>query len=291
MPDFSVTEIVIMSLGAISLLILLFFFVKGKKYYSMFESLEGKPFYLSQLYGLGYAVLETIHYKYKSNGDRKLRQQLEVLYEKKYCEFYLRAVRSEQVTMFLTVFTFSFAFYGFANDITAFLIIFGFSFLFLYYFGTLPGKQIEERSEALLHDFSELVSKLALLLNAGMTLRKAWEQVAEQGNGLIYDEMRLSVDQMNNGVSAVDAIYSFGSRCIIPEIKKFTSTLIQAMTKSGEEVSEMMKQQSAEVWQMKKQLARRAGEKAASKLLFPICVMFIGILIMVVVPIFTNLGL
>lgn len=36
---------------------------------------------------------------------------------------------------------------------------------------------------------------------------------------------------------------------------------------------------------VKKQLVRREGEKAASKLLIPICVMFVGILIMIIVPI------
>lgn len=290
MPDLSVVDIIIIAIGFVSLLFWLAFFVKGRKYYSMFDGLEGKPFYLSGLYGLGYAILETFRYQYKSNSDRKLRQQLEILYDKKYCEFYLRAVRSEQVSIFFTVFVLAFAFYGFAADILAFFIVLAFSFLFLYYFGTLPEKRIAERSDELLHDFSEVVSKLALLINAGMILRKAWEQVAEQGEGLIYDEMMISVDQMNNGDSAIDAINSFGSRCVIPEIKKFTSTLIQAMSKSGSELSAMMKQQSSEVWQLKKQLARREGEKAATKLLLPICIMFIGILIMVIVPIFTNLG-
>lgn len=95
---------------------------------------------------------------------------------------------------------------------------------------------------------------------------------------------------MNNGVSEIDAMFNFGSRCIIPEIKKFTSTIIQGMTKGNSELTAMLQEQSKEVWQLKKQLVRREGEKAASKLLIPICVMFVGILIMIIVPIFTNLG-
>ena len=95
---------------------------------------------------------------------------------------------------------------------------------------------------------------------------------------------------MNNGQSEIDAIYGFGNRCIIPEIKKFTSTIIQGLTKGNRELVAMLQEQSKEVWQMKKQLVRREGEKAASKLLIPICIMFLGILIMILVPIFTNLG-
>ncbi len=161
---------------------------------------------------------------------------------------------------------------------------------FYYYFGTVTSKKILKRSDELLHDFSEVVSKLALLTNAGMILREAWQEVAEQGTGTIYTEMKMAVNDMNNGVAEVDAIYNFGIRCIIPEIKKFTSTIIQGMTKGNSELTAMLQEQSKEVWQLKKQLVRREGEKAASKLLIPICIMFIGILIMILIPIFTNLG-
>ena len=34
----------------------------------------------------------------------------------------------------------------------------------------------------------------------------------------------------------------------------------------------------------------RQGEKASAKLMIPIMIMFMGILVMVLIPIFTNLG-
>ena len=51
-----------------------------------------------------------------------------------------------------------------------------------------------------------------------------------------------------------------------------------------------VKEQSREIWNIRRNLIKQQGEKAASKLLIPICVMFVGILIMIIVPIFTNLG-
>lgn len=41
---------------------------------------------------------------------------------------------------------------------------------------------------------------------------------------------------------------------------------------------------------IKKQNVKRQGEIAANKLMLPIVIMFIGILIMVIIPIFANLG-
>ncbi|MCR5477243.1 MAG: type II secretion system F family protein [Lachnospiraceae bacterium] len=286
----STINLVMIGLGAFSLLVWLFFFLKGNKYNSMFDPLNEKDFPLKEIYGLGYAVLETFHYGYKSNSDRKLRQQLDILYGSKYSEYYLRVVHAQEISISMTVLVLAFALYGLSSEILAFGVGVMFAALAYYYFGTLTQTKILKRSEELLHDFSEVVSKLALLTNAGMILREAWQEVAFEGEGVLYDEMRIAVGEMNNGVADVDAIYNFGTRCIIPEIKKFTSTIIQGVTKGNSELTAMMQEQSSEVWQMKKQLVRREGEKAASKLMIPIMIMFAGILIMIIVPIFTNLG-
>lgn len=286
-----ITDYLMIALGAVSLLIWLIFYFVGLKYNSMFEILEEKEYPLKEIYGLGYAVLQLFRYHYKTKGDRKLRQQLEVLYGHKYCEYYLRVVHSQQITIAMTVFVLSFMFYGFTAEWLACVVGVVFSGLAYYYYGTEAGKKISKRSDELLHDFSEVVSKLALLTNAGMILREAWQEVAFGGKGVIYTEMQNSVNEMNNGIAEVDAIYNFGSRCMIPEVKKFTSTIIQGMTKGSSELVAMLQEQSKEVWQLKKQLVRREGEKASSKLLIPICIMFVGILIMILIPIFTNLGI
>ena len=102
--------------------------------------------------------------------------------------------------------------------------------------------------------------------------------------------MQRCVDEMNNGVSEIDAMFNFGSRCIIPEIKKFTSTIVQGMVKGNSELTAMLQEQSKEVWALKKQNVRRQGEKASAKLLIPMMMMFIGILVMVIIPIFANMG-
>lgn len=283
-------DIAIIVLGLISFIVWLMLYLKGEKYNSIFEVLDESDFPLKEIYGLGYGVLESMKYSYKTKSDRKLRSQLDVLYGEKYADYYLRVTRAQQVTMGLTVGVLAFSFYGLTGEILAFVIGLVFAGVAFYYFGTLAEKKIEERSEELLHDFPDVVAKLALLTNAGMILREAWIEISENGEGTLYQEMRLAVDDMNNGVADIDAIYNFGMRCIIPEIKKFTSTIVQGMVKGNSELTIMLQEQSKEVWQLKKQLVRREAEKAASKLMFPMCIMFVGILVMIIVPIFANIG-
>lgn len=236
MSELGIIDYIMIVFGAISLVAWVVFFIKGKKHNSMFEVLEEKEYPLKEIYGLGYAILETIKYNYKSKSDRKLRQELDVLYGSKYSEYYLRVIHSQQITIAVTVLVCSFAFYGLTSEILAFIVCAVMAALAYYYFGTVTKKKITKRSDELLHDFSEVVSKLALLTNAGMILKEAWQEVAFQGEGIIYTEMQISVNDMNNGVSEIDAIYNFGTRCIIPEIKKFTSTIIQGMTKGNSEL-------------------------------------------------------
>jgi len=102
--------------------------------------------------------------------------------------------------------------------------------------------------------------------------------------------MQTAVDEMNNGFAEVDALFRFGSRCVVPEIKKFTSTVVQGITKGNSELSMMLQEQSREVWNLRRQNIKRQGEMASSKLMIPIMIMFVGILVMVLIPIFANIG-
>ena len=285
-----IKDYIVFGIGAVLLGIWLVLFFTGLKYASLFDALTEKEFPLKEIYFVGYAALELVHYSYKRKHDRKLRKELSVLFGEKYAEYYLRVIHAQEITMSLTLAILGFALYGVADDIAVLVVLLIFAGLAYYYFGTLTEKRILKRSEEMLRDFSNVVSKLALLTNAGMILREAWTEIAFSGETTIYREMQTSVEEMNNGISEIDAIFRFGKRCIIPEIKKFSSTIVQGLVKGNNELAMMLQAQSREVWMLKKQDIHRQGEKAASRLLIPVVIMFVGILIMVIVPIFTNLG-
>lgn len=288
---FSLTEIIMLGVGAFILLLWIIFFIKGLKFSKLFDSLTEKEFPFKEIYFVGYAVMDTIRYKYKSKHDRKLRKEICVLYSEKYADFYLRVVYSQKVTIAFTILTLAVPMSFIADSMVMAFLVVVLAGAAYYYFGTATEKKILKRSEEMLSDFSNVVSKLALLTNAGMVINEAWQEVASTGKTVIYVEMQKAVDEMNNGISNVDAFINFGSRCIIPEIKKFASTIAQGLVKGNAELAYMLQQQSKEVWSAKKQNVRRQGEKAASKLMIPIVISFIGILIMIIVPIFTNLGI
>lgn len=286
----STIDFVIYGVGLVLLIAWLVFFFMGLKYASLFDALDEKDYPLKEIYFMGYAVTQLFNFQYKSKKDRKLRKEISVLYGDKYADYYIRVIYSQKITFGTLVLVLAFPMYGLANTVVAMFVMFMFAWVAYYYFGTVTEQKILKRSEEMLSDFSNVVSKLALLTNAGMIMREAWEEVAYTGDSTLYKEMQIAVDHMNNGMSEIDALFNFGSRCIIPEIKKFTSTITQGIVKGNSELITMLQQQSKEVWSLKKQNVRRQGEKAASKLMIPIMLMFVGILVMIIIPIFANMG-
>ena len=286
----STLSIIIMVAASILTAVFILLVLAGKKYDAWIEPLDNKEFPLCELYGVGFVLIDLLKFNFSSKKERKRRQQIALIYGEKHSEYYLRVNVAERFTLAALLLTAGLALYGIANDIAVVFVMLVFAFLAYYYVGTLPEETLKKKTEEVLNQFADVSSKLALLVNAGMILKEAWIKVAETGKGQLYEEMRRAVDQMNNGVSEVDAYAEFGVRCISPEIKKFTSTIIQGLVKGNRELAEMIKQQSREIWDVKRHYVKQQGEKAATKLMIPMMIMFLGILIMIVVPIFANIG-
>lgn len=292
MLGLSFFNIIMILVGLFLLVVWVGLYFAGLKYYDAagFEMLDDNTFKLKTTYGMGLLVLTKLGYSYKTKQDRKLRQQLEVLYSEEYADYYLRAYRSEQIGLASLIFMLSFPFYFLTNNFTIFVMFILVSIVVFYYYGKSAEDDIKKRSQELMHDFSDVVSKLALLTNAGSTLNEAWRDISTNGNTVFYKEMQASMDEINNGINIADALYHFGSRCMLPEIKKFVSVIIQSLNKGNSELAAMLMNQSKEAWNLKKQIVLREGEKANDKLLLPMMIMFIGVLIIIIVPIFSNMG-
>lgn len=286
----SVLSLVIMALATILTVVFVLLLFAGKKYDSWIEPLDSKEFPLCELYGVGFIMSDLLKYDFTTKKERKRRQQIALIYGEKHSEYYLRVNVAERFTLAFLLLVVGLALYGLTSEIAIVFVMALFAFVAFYYVSTLPEETLKKKTGAILNQFADVVSKLALLVNAGMILKEAWIKVSETGEGELYQEMRRAVEQMNNGVSEVDAYTEFGTRCTSPEIKKFTSTIVQGLVKGNRELVEMIKQQSREIWDVKRHNVKQQGEKAASKLMIPMMIMFIGVLIMIVVPIFANLG-
>lgn len=101
-------------------------------------------------------------------------------------------------------------------------------------------------------------------------------------NGELYNLMRKACEYMRNGDSDAVAIHKFGILSDSPEIKKFSSSMIQGMEKGNSELAEFLMGQASEQLAHKRQLALQQGEKAAGKLIIPLGITFFGIIMIII---------
>jgi tight adherence protein C len=154
----------------------------------------------------------------------------------------------------------------------------------------LPDRELDERIKKrhfqLQYDFPDFLNKLVLLVNAGMTVQKAWEKIVKDRKNWtpLYEELNAAYIEIRNGKSEISAYEDFAKRCRIKEITKFVTTVIQNLRKGNNELVTLLKLQSNECWQIRKNMARRLGEEASTKLVLPLMIMFVGILVIVILP-------
>ena len=284
-----------MILGGITsiftLMIVILLLTSGK-YDTYIEPLDDEKFMLKAIYGIGFKLCELFHISFKTNLAKKLRKDAIVLYGEKYAEYYVRVNYAQRLSFSIVladIFLILMCMSNQSDRVTFAVVGFIVVALINYYFITLMSEQIKENADKYLLQFPNVASTMALLVNAGMILVEAWEVVADSGDDELHKQMKIAVNEINSGISVEMAIHRFGNRCATPEIRKFTAAILQGMQKGNSELSFSMKNMSQELWQSKKQRVLQLAELSGNKILIPILLMFVGILIMVMAPILTNM--
>ena len=285
-----ISKIILLIISTISVLIWVKLALKHEdEYKELTDSINENDYKYPELYCIGFTIMKKLGIDSKSRKSRKRIKEISEVQGYRYAEYYFYVINGEKWTFGYTIFTLFTILAALSGSIPALLLGCAMAFLVMWYIEELMNDKLEERRDQLLSGFPVMLSKMTLLVNSGMVVRDAWKKIAIDGNDEICREMKLTVDEMNNGVSEIDAYHNFGERCVIKEIKRFTSTMIQNMQKGNSEMAYLLRQMSDEMWEEKKHLAKRKGEAATSKLLIPTAMIFVGILIMIMVPAFMTM--
>ena len=263
----------------------------GSSYEELISGVDEEIYRMPELFFAGFGIMDLIHFNLHSKQARKRIHEIAEINGKKYAEYYYYVTTGAQLTYAYLVLLLFFLLAAVAgNPILAGAGILLAALAIMYYKQTVDN-QLSDRRDELLAQFPQALSKLALLVNCGMVMREAWAKMAQTDTGVLYQEMELTMEEFRNGISEVTAYRNFAERCGLKEIRRFSSTMIQNLNKGNEEVAYFLRELSEEMWEEKKHLAKRKGEAANSKLMLPVGLIFIGILVMIMVPVFTGMKL
>lgn len=158
-------------------------------------------------------------------------------------------------------------------------------------------EQEKKREQQLLLDYAEVVSKLQVLVGAGMTVRNAWGRMVHDYEAAefrkerpAYEEMRQTYYQMENGTSEGAAYREFGRRCRLQPYLKLSSILEQNRKTGTKNLRELLRTEVEDAFEMRKNLARRMGEEAGTKLLLPLFLLLLIVMIFIMVPAMMTMG-
>lgn len=259
------------------------------KFKDITATIDSNDYFMCELFYIGFQIMEMIHYDMKSERARRKIKMMAEVYGRKYAEYHYYVLIGGQITYLFTAVTGILLLALLANEPMAVLLGIVLAGLFVWYLSESFKDKLTARREKILSDFPQVLSKLTLLVNSGMLLRDAWNLTAEQGNSVLFEEMRQTALQMSNGVPESTAYYEFSERCGVKEIRKFSSMIIQGLEKGGSDLTKFLKDMSEDMWLEKKNMVKQKGEKANSKLLIPTTIIFIGILLMIMAPVLTGL--
>ena len=169
----------------------------------------------------------------------------------------------------------------------------------LLYLGEKQKKQEykKKRERQLFLDYPQLIDKFTLYIGAGMTPRTAWFKMAEEylgqreerGERFVYEEMLHTMYEIQGGGFEGECYERFGRRCNLPSYRKFGALLSQNLRKGTKGLAQLLKNEAELAFEERKNLAKKLGEEAATKLLLPMFLMLGIVLIIVVIPAFLTI--
>lgn len=157
--------------------------------------------------------------------------------------------------------------------------------------------RIQKRKEQIKKEFPEFALKCAMLTGAGMTMRQAFHKIAtaymegKTSNKLIYEEVIVSVREMENGIPERSVYQNFGRRCGIREAEKFGNIIARNIRQGADGLTNILREEATEAMNMQRELIRKKGETAGTKLLFPMLILLLLVMVMIMVPAFGNFSI
>ena len=159
---------------------------------------------------------------------------------------------------------------------------------FVYSLYDALAKKTVRRHDAICRQFPSVMSKLALLVTSGMIMERAWKETAYSNELELYQEMRLTSEELENLVSPEIAYVNFINRCNTKETTKLASVIMQNLSYGNATIGALLKVLAREAWQERRHTVKRDSEKANAKLMIPIMLLFLAILMMIMAPIAMN---
>ncbi len=165
-------------------------------------------------------------------------------------------------------------------------------------------KRAEEkkRQERLLKSYPWFVNEVVLLLGAGMQMKAVMAALINEHSGgdpgekikraddrsILIDELKKSYHSLELGMPEEQVYYQLGRRLKLSCYIKLMTLLEQNVKRGSKGLSATFEQEETNALEERKNLAKRYGEEAGTKLLGPMLLLLIVVMLIIMIPAFMS---
>uniref|UniRef100_UPI004056BE4B type II secretion system F family protein n=1 Tax=Agathobacter sp. TaxID=2021311 RepID=UPI004056BE4B len=159
---------------------------------------------------------------------------------------------------------------------------------------TMHMKSIEQ-------DYPQIVGSLSVLLGAGMTVKQAWNIMADQymrkkehtktDERPAFEEMVLVNRKIQEGESEKEAFLQMTEKIPLMCYHKLIRMLLSHQEKGTKGLCEMLDKEAEDAYEQRILRVRKSAEEASTKMLIPMIMMLFIVMAIVLIPAFMNFSI
>ena len=155
-------------------------------------------------------------------------------------------------------------------------------------------EEIKKRQAKMEQVYPDLVSQLALLLGAGMTMRQAWMQIAKfykwkrdagvMQSDIVYEAILRMSHKLAEGESERIVYQRFSEEITAAVYRKLMRILLGGLEKGSQDLALRLQEESKSAFEQRILSAKKQGEEASTKMLLPLMIMMGIVMAIVMLP-------
>jgi len=138
----------------------------------------------------------------------------------------------------------------------------------------------------LLADYTVFVNKLWLLLGTGMTIKAGLKQIINESDesNMLIREIEYTINQIDSGFDEANAYEDLGYRIGLPSYARLLNHVSQNLKMGTKNLRKLMEDEVYQAFEERKEFARKKGEEASTKLLFPMIILLVMVMSIIMIP-------
>ena len=138
--------------------------------------------------------------------------------------------------------------------------------------------------------YAFFVNKLWLLLGTGMTIKAGMKQIISEAEekDILIRELEYTVNQIDSGYDEARAYEQLGLRIGLPAYSRLLNNVSQNLVMGTKNLRKLMEEEVFLSLEERKENARKKGEEASTKLIFPMVLLLAIVMVILIVPAFAG---